>query len=255
VVWEKPVSISIDSFLIFRESTNQTGLYELIGELPYSAQSLFIDSASNSLVQSNRYKIAIKDVCDNKTALSPAHKTMHLNINQAQSSSWNLIWEEYEGFAVSSYKIYRGTTISNLQLIGSTAGGNSSYTDFAAPAGDIFYQVEVLPPASCSNIKSGSYTSSRSNIASNTALKVPGQLANSISFKAYPVPAKDELHFNIQLGVNANASISSIDGKLIVNCAVNSAHNSINISNLPIGVYIIRILDSRNTYIAKFIKE
>jgi len=255
VVWEKPVSNSIDSFLIYRESTNQTGLYELIGKLPYYAQSVFVDTSSNSLVQSNRYKIAIKDVCENKTALSPAHKTMHLNINQAQGSSWNLIWEEYEGFAVSSYKIYRGTTISDLRLIGSTAGGNSSYTDFLAPAGDIFYQVEVLPPNSCSNIKSNNYTSSRSNIASNTALNIFGQTANSIGFKAYPVPAKEELFFNLPVLKNAKVSISSIDGKFIMYSSISNTQNSLSLTSLPQGMYILRIMDNRNTYVTKFIKE
>jgi photosystem II stability/assembly factor-like uncharacterized protein len=255
IVWSRPVSNAIDSFFIYRESTNQTGVYDLIGKSPYLAQSVFIDSSSNALVQSNRYKIAIKDVCEHTTSESTAHKTMHLNINQAQGSSWNLIWEEYEGFAVGSYKIYRGSTLADMQLIGSTAGGNSSYSDFAAPGGDIFYQVEITPPSDCSNIKSNTYSSSRSNIASNTVLSVSGVNANGISFKAYPVPAKEELFFNLPVSNKAKVSISSIDGKFIMNCNLNNSQNSISISSLHQGMFILRIMDNQNTYVTKFIKE
>jgi photosystem II stability/assembly factor-like uncharacterized protein len=255
IVWEKPASNSIDSFLIYRESMNQTGVYNLIGSLPYSAHSVFIDTSSNALVQSNRYKIAIRDVCENITALSPEHKTMHLNINQAQGSSWNLIWEEYEGFAVSSYRIYRGTSISDLQLTGSTAGGNSSYSDFSAPAGDIFYQVEVIPPNDCSNVKSSELTSSRSNIASNTVLNIAGQTVNSTNFIAFPVPAKNELFFSKPLALDAITSITTLDGKLIMNCTMNNSQNSISVQTLPRGMYILKVMDNRNLYVTKFIKE
>lgn len=35
---------------------------------------------------------------------------MHLTINQGMGNTWNLIWQPYQGFVVSSYNIYRGTT-------------------------------------------------------------------------------------------------------------------------------------------------
>ena len=253
VVWEKLVSTAIDSFLVYRESNNQTGVYDLIGKTAYAAQSIFIDSASNSLVQSNRYAIAIKDHCSFYTTKSLPHKTMHLNINQAQGNNWNLIWEQYEGFDVSSYKIYRGTTISDLQLIGSTAGGNSSYTDFSAPAGTVYYQIEVISPSSCSTLKSSSFTSSRSNIASNGPMGIPS--LNSGYFKVFPVPAVDELFFNLQIMPNSRLSISTLDGKILVNSSLNSNQNSINVQSLPKGMYLLKIVDNKNSYITRFIKE
>jgi photosystem II stability/assembly factor-like uncharacterized protein len=255
VVWQKPVSDYIDGFLIYRESNLQTGLYDLIGKIPYLSQSVFIDSSSNALIQSNRYKIAIKDKCNNTTPLSTDHKTIHLSIYQAQGNNWNLTWEGYEGFLVSSYKIYRGSTINDLNLIGSVAAGNTSYSDISASAGEIFYQLDVLPSNNCSIDSSANFLTSRSNIASNTALGIFGSNADSKIFKVYPIPARDELFFNIPIHINACASIFTIDGRSIVNANTKGSETSIYIKELPAGMYILKITDNRTTYTARFIKE
>ena len=101
------------------------------------------------------------------------------------NTTWNLIWESYEGFTVSTYNIYRGTNADNLSLIGTTSGSSNQYSDISAPVGDVYYQMEVISPNAVNPSKvstfvqklkdSGnshessaeSYNSSRSNIASN----------------------------------------------------------------------------------------
>jgi hypothetical protein len=178
---------------------------------------------------------------------------MHLNINQGQGSTWNLIWEEYEGFAVVNYLIYRGTSISNLALIGSTAGGNTSFSDISAPSGDIFYQIAVTPPSSCSSLKSTDISSSRSNIASNTVLNI-SKLTDNV-FSVYPMPVVDELFLNIRPLTNPLAIVSSTDGRIFMNCKLKSDENKIIVGSLPKGMYILRIMDSNQAFVAKFIKE
>ena len=155
IYWEKPVSVAIDSFFIYKE-TKVTNVYKRIGATGYDDNSFYIDAASSPLIQSNKYKISLKDSCDFESDKSPPHKTIHLTINQGQSDSWNLIWEHYEGFEVPTYYIYRGTNSKNLQIIGSTSGSSSQYTDFTAPVGFVFYQIEVVCPTVCnySDLKS-----------------------------------------------------------------------------------------------------
>gem|GEM_PF-6395672 len=64
-------------------------------------------------------------------------------------NTWNLIWEPYQGFVVSSYNIYRGTTPNQLQLIGTISGVNTQFTDLTPSAGYLYYQVEVVAPYAC----------------------------------------------------------------------------------------------------------
>ncbi|MFL5753337.1 MAG: PKD domain-containing protein, partial [Bacteroidia bacterium] len=89
VIWDKPVSTAIDSFIIYREGivANQ---FNRLASQPYSAFSTYQDAASNPQQQSYRYKISIKDTCGVETLLSAYHKTIHLTINAGAGSTWNL---------------------------------------------------------------------------------------------------------------------------------------------------------------------
>jgi hypothetical protein len=254
VVWQKEFSTAIDSFLIYRESLTQTNQFDFIGYMSSSAQSVFIDSFSNAMIQSNRYKIAAKDACGFITNQSSVHKTMHLNINKGQANTWNLIWEAYEGFDIDSYKIYRGTALSNLTLIGSTAGGSNSYSDLFAPDGDVFYQIEVIAPYSCSTLKSSSYSSSLSNIASNTFVSVSTVNAKN-NLSIYPVPANEILYLNNSSSFNYDVNIFSMDGRIMLSIKQPAWENKINVNSLSHGMYVIKINYNNESYYQKFIKN
>jgi hypothetical protein len=184
VVWNKPVSTGIDSYNVYRE-TNTTNVYEKIGTVPYDSLSVYVDNQSAPDIKSNKYELSILDRNGLESALSDPHKTMHLSINKGMNGTWNLIWEPYEGFNVSTYNIYRGTTANTLNFLDATSGSSSQYSDTSAPTGDVYYQLEVISPTLINPSKapsslqrskeSGSsttttlvsYNSSRSNIASN----------------------------------------------------------------------------------------
>jgi predicted outer membrane repeat protein len=253
VVWQRENNPAIDSFFIFRESSNQTDQYDLIGKLPYSATGVLIDSTSDASVQSNKYKIAVKDFCGFVTNMSPEHKTMHLTINKGIGNIWNLIWEQYIGVSVSSYGIYRGTTKSDLAKIGSSSGSNTTYTDKTAPAGDVYYQIEVVLPLACSNLKSTVYSSSRSNIISS-ADAVTGISANSIipTF-IYPNPTSDKLNIKGEYSANAFIMIFDLQGKQVLSKQMR--YRQIDISDLSKGFYTVKLVDSGNVLINKFMKE
>jgi hypothetical protein len=254
VVWQKPDNDAIDSFVIYRESTYQTNVFDLIGKVANSEQSVFVDENSNSLIQGNRYKITARDICGFETPQSASHKTMHLTINRGQGNSWNLIWDAYEGFNVSSYKIYRGSSQTALEQVGSTAGGFNTFTDFTAPEGDIFYQVEVLAPYSCNTLKSTTYSSSRSNIASNTAISVPSAFTIN-SPGIYPVPVKDDLSFKINFNEPADAYIYASDGRLVLALKQITLKQKIDVRKLSRGMYLLHLNNCKGNYFGKFIKE
>jgi hypothetical protein len=252
IIWQRPISSAIDSFFVYRESTTLSDTYDIIGKLPYSATGIFIDTTSNARVQSNKYKIAVKDVCGFETNKSNGHKTMHLTINKGVGNNWNLIWDQYIGVSVSNYNIYRGTSKTDLTLIGSTAGGNFTYTDETAPAGIVYYQIEVVLPQACINLKSTDYTSARSNIINNTDVNISSTKFITESF-IYPNPVNEKLYFIRNNSNTVFVSICDLQGRIILNKLVNS--DPLDVSELSIGTYLIKLVDSENIYINKLIKE
>ena len=212
LVWTKPISEKIDSFNIYHE-TNVTNLFAKIGAVAYESASSFEDTSSKPDVQSNKYKISTLDMCGNETALSNQHKTMHLSINKGINTIWNLIWETYEGFPVSTYNIYRGPTKDNIKIIGSLSGSNTQFTDYTAPAGLVHYQIEAISSSGASSILQSKQNirsevdltySSRSNIATNNSDASGLNRLKDISgmIVMYPNPATNKILLTIQLKMN-----------------------------------------------------
>jgi hypothetical protein len=253
IVWEKSFTEGIDSFRIFRESLTQSNVYDLIGSVSSGSELVFTDESSNALIQGNKYRIAAMDECGNEGEKSPAHKTIHLNINQGLNNSWNLNWDDYEGFTVQSYKILRGSVQSELVQIGSTSGSFNTYTDFTAPEGDVFYQVEVISPYICTTHKSTTYNSSRSNIASNAEIAVHEKFRNNPA-NIYPNPTYDMIYTDrLPSGVRS-LDILSVQGRVLMQVRDLTKEKSIDISLLPEGIYYIRWQEGDHYVYLKFVK-
>ncbi len=255
IVWNKPISSAIDSFYIYRE-TNITNIYQKTGAVSYDSLSVFVDVNSFPDVQSNKYKISVKDDCGLESNLSTAHKTMHLAINQGMGSTWNLIWDPYEGFTVSTYNVYRGTTSNNLQLLGTSSGSNTQYSDLTAPSGDLYYQVEVVSPNSCT--PSRSYNSSRSNIASNSPNGIHEIMNEAELFSIYPNPASSKIMItnNGKMSDETYLSICNIRGEQIMDEKFqNKNRMELDISLLSNGIYFVKMRTEKKVAVKKFIKQ
>ncbi len=251
VMWNKPLTSAVDSFYIYRE-TEVTNMYTKIGAVSYNKNSIFIDNNSNPNIQSNKYAISIYDKCNFETALSLPHKTMHLSINQGTGNTWNLIWEGYEGIEVSTYRIYRGSDPKNLTLIGSSPASNTQYSDFTAPAGYVYYQIEILSTNECSPYKSA--TSIRSNIATNNPLSVDNVSASD--FNIYPNPATDHLIVETNPGTSESTiQILNLNGQELVKQIVQTKKIKIDIRDLPGGMYIVKLTSDKAIEVRKFIKK
>lgn len=252
IIWQRTVNSAIDTFYIYRESLSQTDKYEIVGKVPYATVGVFTDTTSNARVQSNKYKIATKDICGFVTMKSAEHKTMHLTINKGIGTNWNLIWEQYGGQSVSGYKIYRGTSKTNLTEIGSTSGGNTSYTDETATEGNLYYVVEVILPQACSDLKSSEYTSSRSNVIGT--LESNGIKTNAVTESFFfPNPVDDKLYFKNICSPDASIIIYDLQGKIVLNQQFKSAQ--IDVSVLLRGIYTIKLIDSDKVSISKIVKR
>ncbi|WP_243349956.1 YCF48-related protein [Parabacteroides sp. FAFU027] len=266
IAWNRPSSTTIDSICVYKE-TNVTNVYKKIGSVAYSAPNQFVDSLSNTSVQSNKYRISLKDHCGFESAQSDPHKSMHLAINQGVNGSWNLIWEAYSGFTVSTYNIYRGTNAQNVALINSTSGSNTQFTDLTAPSGNVYYQIEVISPysifvdkqataQSASLLKSATastypalYYSSRSNVATNNTAGIATTTSGDL-LSIYPNPAKDNIRIstNSQNGDEAIINIYNTTGSLVKSDILGLPDQSYDISSLSNGIYILELKSGNITY-------
>ncbi len=172
IAWERTGGKNTDFYKIYRETT-QAGVYAEIGKQPFNKTSVFVDYGSNPKVKSDRYKITVVDSCGTESDLAsaPFHKTMHLTANKGTANEINLIWEHYEGLNFQTYKIYRGTNPSNLQLLDSIQSTNFTYTDQNPPTSTaVYYQVSIVMPDTCTptiiraQTTSGPFSQSLSNL-------------------------------------------------------------------------------------------
>jgi len=234
VVWEKPITTVIDSFYIYREST-QSGIYDLIGATAYSDSALFTDSNSDPSVQAYRYKISSVDTCGNESPLSQEHKTIHLTINQGVGSDWNLIWSQYEGFSFTTYEIYRGTNPSNMIFLTSIQNTLNSYTDQSAPAGNIYYQIVAVNPNGCNPAKSTDYSSSKSNIANTSETSSITELVSQVLI--HPNPTSTSFTITSKNSINSSFKLIDIQGKVVLKGKIESTEETVDISKLSKGQY------------------
>ena len=272
VIWNKPITTEIDSFYIYRE-TDVSDNFEKIGKVAYNALNIFEDKLSFPEVQSNKYTIATHDKNGEESNQSSYHKTMHLSISKVNGTAWYLFWEPYEGFKVPTYKIYRGTTPNNLALIGSTSGSNSQYTDVNAPAGNLYYQLEVMVPLQVivdsipflptyapqakQNIQSSassvtkSYNSIRSNIARFVITSLNAS-NNDISFEVYPNPSYGKVNLCIANSSNYRVVISNTLGQVVYSEKLLADKTSLDFSQFGNkGIYFLQITDNKGNVVGR----
>ena len=261
IIWNKPVSSMIDSFYIYKES-NVTDKYNLIATVDYNDYSYFVDKYSNPEVQSSKYLINYKDKCNIESGKSIPHKTMHLAINKGLGKTWNLIWEPYQGFTVSSYYIYRGSDTTKLEMIGSTSASSTQYSDLNPPDSTVYYQVEIIGPNDCnpfvgSKKKSIKYNTSRSNIVSNEVVSGINDFGTKNPIEIYPNPSSESIFIKFNYNQNQSKIIEvyNFQGKLIKRINLTSSLTEVDIRNFENGIYFLKAENDNKAVIGKFIKQ
>jgi hypothetical protein len=265
--WEEDVTYNI-----YREGA-QAGQYDLAATIEPNSSNSWVDMESNAKIRSYRYKIAGIDTCGKESLQSSAHKTMHLTINAGMNNSWNLIWTPYEGSTYSQYNIYRdtGSSLGQWELIGTMPSINTSYSDFTAPQGYVYYMVEIVLDNPC--VLTKSLSSIKSNIATNNP-SGPYNNINNIdvsTLKVYPNPSKGQLIISLPNPAEGgayeagNVEIYNVAGQLLQSAPFKSPERGklpsfggggggsivIDVSHLANGMYFLKV----DNKVIKFIKE
>jgi hypothetical protein len=235
IVWEKPQTTLIDSFIVFRES-EVANVYMPIASKAYSEFSTFIDPIANPQVQASRYKLGLVDTCGTLSTTSEFHKTIHLTMNLGVGGTVNLIWSNYEGLNFGSYKIYRGTSADDISELVTIQSNLNSYTDLTPPTGNVFYQIGIVVPL-CNPTAFG-FAQSRSNIANTGAIGFENNLDTDVLI--YPNPASESLKISGAFNLNGY-TIFDQTGRLVQSGKCNNNDYQIHLNKLVNGIYFIKI--------------
>lgn len=276
VIWDKSLSgKSIASYNIYKETT-VPGLFNLIGNVPITSGGSYVDMNSNPNVQSWRYEISQVDSCGFESPLSAPHKTMHLTINPGiNDSTYNLIWDNYQGLAFNYYIIYRDTALYQTHdSVGYVLNnGTYTYTLMAPHTRSWYFHVDIHNPNACMpnftvmgtrSVEAVNYNASKSNsgnVTFNPALGINALNADLNSLNVFPNPSTGIVNFtmnltspqsiNLKIYNELGQVLSSTDyGKL--NGHINK---ELNLSGLSKGVYILKVTGQNGSTYKKVVLQ
>ena len=239
VVWEKPITSGIESFNIYRE-TSQAGLYQLIDNVLYANESIYNDLVASPSVRSWRYKISSVDACGVESEISLEHKTIHLIVNLGLGSDINLSWDSYEGFAFPNFVLKRHTDLDNWTTIQTMPTNLFTFTDTPPTTDGLVYLVTIDPPATCTTTKSliQDFNSARSN-KDNRLQTADASLDELLAANmgVYPNPTTGSVTLKNTTSQVVTACIYDAAGRLLTSIAVPSGTMQTDLSYLSEGMY------------------
>lgn len=266
IIWEKPISAKIDSFIVYREVTS--GTYARIGGQKFSDLSQFEDTVrsvgpanGNPNIGTYRYKLQIKDSCGSLSPLSPYHNSIYF-VGNSGSFTWNTYAVEGQTLTpVTQFNLLRDDFNTGAwAVIGSVAGTQGVLNDpnYALYIGTGNWRVEALgfncnPTARTMQ----AFNKSKSNVRNNFSVGVTNH-TSSVNMTIAPNPVRSELQvsFTNPLNVKTEATVMDVLGKYISKTEISQGNSmSIPVSELSTGIYFVKIQQGNHTVIKKFIKE
>jgi hypothetical protein len=237
IIWEPIANSAVQSIVVFKE-TNAINVFEEIGQVDYLSAGTFQDENSNPQVQSNRYRIAMRDTCGYLFApLDGIHKTIHLTTSPGVGNNVNLNWNAYEGIAFDSYNIYRGANTGSMNLIVTVASNVFSYTDLNPPMGETNYMIEVVG-VSCDPARTLVY--SRSNILDLLSQNVSEELNSTLQI--FPNPASTSITIQVnESDLGSQVFIFNAIGQEVFSERIASVNQLLNIEKLTEGFYFLKL--------------
>jgi hypothetical protein len=264
VVWDKPQSTFVAGFNIYRESS-LNGLYQKIAFVPYSNLSWYFDSIVEPDDRWAKYRISMSDICGVEGPLSPEHKTIHLAVQSVSPTSYDLIWDEYEGYPFSQYYIYRKYNFNGTWvLIDSVLANVTTYSDITFSATDTcYYHIDVMHPNGCTgslmNVwpEANNLNSSKSNLlrVKDSTLTTTLAVTDVSVISVFPNPGSGVFTFEFKSGHTAEELIVfNVLGVQVKRQKISDSRFTVDLTGLPDGIYQIRFRAAGNVRGIKLVK-
>jgi len=264
VIWGRTNSPTGSGFYnVYKDTVSG---FTLIHKQPLSEISEYVDTTSFPFNGPETYEISTVDSCG-ESSLSSPHTTIYLTTTSG-TNVYILNWTPYIGFTPSKYRIFRGLSMNTLKQIDSVSNTVFTYHDTLPPIGAIYLVEAVNPSGVCvptakikyrntSSILSGSFSN-----GFNTG-SLPTGINNSISMasgiQVYPNPNNGE--FTVKCSANSESFghiiVYNMFGEEVytLQCAIGNSQFTLDLSNLPQGIYTLHVELNNGTIVKKLIIE
>lgn len=246
IVWNGSNIPLVDSYKIYREAN---GAYSYLASVAASAGE-FTDATANTSTNSYKYKLVVKDMCDEETDISSVtpHKTIMLRADSLKTNTAYISWNSYEGVVNPIYTVKRSNNGSAFVAIATfgIAGTDTVFADVNPPLGNNQYRIELMQPIFCKSnlITSNTITFVHSGI---------GTLERETNYAVavVPNPATDNVQIILQEGVLKVEIFDPSGKKLVEKYGHGSKEASVNISALIPGIYFVKVNGIHNVPLIK----
>lgn len=265
VVWVPAKKQGIAHYNIYKESS-ATDVYFKVGEVDADSLTVFVDTFSNPVVRSWKYRLSTTDTCGNESGMTDPHKTLHLTASLGIQNSVQLNWDDYEGFTYGTYVIRRYTKKDGWETLAALPSYLHSYTDANAPLNDahLWYIVQVVRPGgACSPFRAKNYNSAKSNSSDNmandnsTSIFDPEDKIVDVQIAPNPTSGLLNVYFENKNIETVAVEVYNLAGQLLLKETYSDiiVDDVLNISEFPSGLYQIKIQSDSYTYHQKIVKE
>lgn len=255
-VWEKPNLDYMSHFNIYRENAI-AGQYDFWFTKPWDSLSQWTDQSANPMIRGWRYKVTMVDTCGNESNFGTNHKTIHLNANLGVGGVVNLIWDDYEGFPVTTFYIDRYHPSTGWVLIDSLPSSLHSYTDPSPPGlGNLKYSIDVKPQNVCTSTRAVNHNYTRSNrggFAEPTSISKPTETTMDVNL--YPNPSTGTFTIELLNGEGSIIEITDLTGRLIFSTSQNVLRKEYDLSEISNGVYIVKLVSENRSFKTRWVKQ
>lgn len=264
IFWDKTLYTSVDSFIVYREVS--TNVYKRITATSVNAYSGFTDTVrsvgpanGDPNTTSYKYKLQIRDLCGNYSALSYWHQTIFIQDQQNGNFNWNSYAIESSATPVSVYDLFRIDLATNTYtLVTSTTGGLATDPQYNAFQTSAKWRVQAngfnCNPTNRINGTLNQKIKTKSNIKNDRLVGIKNyELMNSL-ISTYPSPAKDVVFIDGRALANVDLEIEMQNtlGQTIFSKKYTSSEKyQIETAAFANGVYFINIKQQNKTIAVK----
>lgn len=140
ISWSESAPAEANSINIYKQGA-KIDEYRLLATVPVTDRN-FVDDSSQPDATASRYRLTY-GLAYGESAPGLTYQTIYAKINNPSDGGWNISWSQYEGMDVKNYRIMRGTSPDNLEMISEVGGETLAYKDANPGNTTLYYAVEA----------------------------------------------------------------------------------------------------------------
>lgn len=232
-----------------------SGKVDLLASLPIDTRSFMdVDSDPDSIQE--LYYYINYTYPYGESQYSHYARPMYADVWLDENENWNLSWYPfYNGVEYECHKIFRGSTPSDMSPIDIIDADSYDYTDFNTLAQEYYYRIEVLE-----DVNNPESVCGMSNLVRTPEhpSEVKAIISNSDSLSIVYDGEESLYHISgIDLGYDNRSVIEIFDlnGLSLYSYVADSSSVTVDLSHLPKGVYILKVVGGSAMQTTRFLKH